>query len=115
MGKQVLIIHDYEHPVFVQVYDPSLGTQQYRIISAGVGYECLRSGKTYLMVIHQVIKIPRLDYHVLCLIQYRMANIIVNKTPKVLCQNPDAASHTVVIPDPEGAQKELSFNLPRRA
>ena len=111
VGKQALIIYDYERPVSVQAYDPSLGTQQYRTVSAVVGYECLRSGKTYLMVLHQAIEIPHLDHHLLCPMQCRMANIKVNETPKFLCQNPDSASHAVVARDPEGSGEDLVFPL----
>ena len=111
VGKQALIIYDYERPVSVQAYDPSLGTQQYRTVSAVVGYECLRSGKTYLMVLHQAIEIPHLDHHLLCPMQCRMANIKVNETPKFLCQNPDSASHAVVARDPEGSEEDLVFPL----
>ena len=111
IGKQALLIYDYERPVSVYAYDPSLGTQQYRTVFAVVGYECLRSGKTYLLVVHQAIEIPHLDHHLLCPMQCRMANIRVNVTPKFLCQNPDSASHAVVAPDPEGSAEDLVFPL----
>ena len=85
VGKQALLIYNYERPVSVQAYEPSLGTQQYRTVSAVVGYKCLRSGKTYLLVIHKAIEIPHLDHHLLCTMQCCMANIRVNVTPKFLC------------------------------
>ena len=111
IGKQALIIYDNERPVSVQAYDPSLGTQQYRTAYAVVGYKCLKSGETYLMVLHQAIEIPHLDHHLLCPMQCRTANIRVNKTPKFLCQNPDSASHSVVAPDSEGSEEDLVFPL----
>ena len=69
VGKHALGIYKYERPVSAQAYDPALGTQQYRTVSAVVGYECLKSGKTYLLVIHQAIEIPHLDHHLLCPMQ----------------------------------------------
>ena len=88
IGKQALIIYDYERPVSVQAYDPSLGTQQYRTVSAVVGYECLRSGKTYLLIIHQVIEIPHLNHHLLCPIQGCMVNIRAKQDSKVFIPEP---------------------------
>ena len=78
-------------------------------MSVVVGYECLRSGKTYLLVIHKAIEIPHLDHHVLCPMQCRMAIIRVNETPKLLCQTPDSASHAVVAPNTEGSEEDLVF------
>ena len=115
VGKQALIIYKYERPVSVQAYNLSLGTQQYRTVSAVVGYGCIKSRKTYLLVIHQLIEIPHLDHHVLCPMQCCMSNIKLNETPKFLCQNPDSASHAVVTSDPVGTEEGLVFCLPCRA
>ena len=111
VGKHSLVIYDYERPVSVQAYDPALGTQQYRTVSAVVGYECLKSGKTYLLVIHQAIEIPHLDHHLLCPMQCRMSGVEVNETPKFLCKNPTPASHAVVTPDPLDLRKNVIFPL----
>ena len=80
-------------------------------MSAVVGYECLRSGKIYLLVIHQAIERPHLDHHLLCSMQCYMANTRVKDTLKIVCQNPDLASHAVITPDPEGTQEKLVFSL----
>ena len=111
VGKQALIIYDYERPVSVQAYDPLLGIRQYRTMSAVVGYKCLRSRTTYLLVVHQEIEIPHLDHHLLCPMQCLMTIIRVNETPKFLCQNSCSASHAVVATNPEGSAEDLVFPL----
>ena len=104
-------MYDYERPVSVQAYDPSLGTQQYSTVSVVVGFKCLRSGETYLLMIPQVIEITHLDHHLVCPIQCVIENRVLTKTFNFLCKNPDSTSHAVVARDPEELHQELVFCL----
>ena len=66
MGKGTLKIFDYDTPVNVMGYDPSMGSTQYNIISGVVGYVHPYTGIKYHLVVHQVVHIPELEHHLLC-------------------------------------------------
>ena len=69
LGGGALVVADYNEPVNVQGYDPSLGTKTYRTISGAVGYCDPGNGSIYHLVIHQAISIPNLDHHLLAPMQ----------------------------------------------
>ena len=95
--KQTLIIYD-THCFHTGVWLFTGNPNQYRTVSDDVSFECLRSGKTCLLMIYQAIGIPHPDHHLLCPMQCHMANIVANETPKFLCKNPDSVSHALVTP-----------------
>ena len=59
-------------------YDESLGTKTYATVSGVVAYDDPRTGRMLHLVIHQAINIPHLDHHLLCPIQCRVNDVIVN-------------------------------------
>ena len=65
LGGGALVVADFNEPVNVQGYDPSLGTKTYRTITGAVGYCDPTSGRNYHLVIHQAIYIPDIDHHLL--------------------------------------------------
>jgi hypothetical protein len=69
LGLDALIFLDYDRPVDVKGYDPSLGTKTYATISGGLAYDDPMTGKVYPLVINQAIHIPHLDHHLLCPMQ----------------------------------------------
>ncbi len=70
VGKNALILHDYDRPVNVTGYDQSEGTiaSNMRMVSAALAYDDPVVGSTRIIVINQAIEIPHLDVHccVLC-------------------------------------------------
>jgi len=84
LGKDCLVILDYERPVQVVGYDPALGAKTYRTISGVVAHNNPVTGEVIHLVIHQAIHIPHLDHHLLCPMQCRVNNVIINETPKFL-------------------------------
>jgi len=46
---------DYDRPVVVEGYDPSLGTKTYATVSGALAYDDLLTGKVYHIVINQAI------------------------------------------------------------
>ncbi len=68
-GRDALIFLDYDRPVIVKVYDPSLGTKAYATVSGALAYDDPMTGKVYHLVINQAIHIPHLDHHLLCPMQ----------------------------------------------
>ena len=56
-------MYDYDQPVNVQGYDPTLGSKSYRTVSGAVLYDHPITGARYHLVIHQAVEIPTLKYH----------------------------------------------------
>jgi hypothetical protein len=99
LGCNALILHDYLRPVSIQGYDPVLGTQ-YNTVSGTLAFDHPTSGETYHLVVNQAIHIPHLDHHLLCPMQCRVNDVIVNETPKFLAQDLTEHTHALTIQDP---------------
>ena len=84
LGRGALEIYDYECPVNVQGYDPSLGTRQYRTISGVVAYTHPYSGTKYHLVIHQAVNVPELEHHLLCPMQCRAHGVETSETARYI-------------------------------
>ncbi len=69
LGPDVLILLDYNRPVIVKDYDPSLGTKTYATVSGVLAYDDPVTGKVYHLVINQAIYIPHFNHHLLCPLQ----------------------------------------------
>jgi hypothetical protein len=57
LGCDALIFLDYDRPVIVESYEPSLGTKTYTTISGGLAYDDPTTGEVYHLLINQVIHI----------------------------------------------------------
>ena len=100
IGKYCLILNDYERPVTVYGYERALGAKSFRTLSAVLGYIDPKSGQTYHLVIHQVIKIPHLEHSLLFRMQCRMNGVEINETPCFLEKKKTPNSHAIFIDDP---------------
>ena len=87
LGGGALIIPDFNEPVNVQGYDPSLGTNTYKTITGAVGYCDPVSGSVYHLVIHQAIYTPGPDHHLLSPMQCRVADVEINDCTRFLIAN----------------------------
>ena len=65
LGGRALLVAEFNEPVNVQGYDPSLGTKTYKTITGAVGYCDPISVSIYHLVIHQEIYIPGLEHYLL--------------------------------------------------
>ena len=111
VGKHCYVFQDYDRPVTVFGYDPQLGSNEFRTVSAAVGYTHPDTGQTYHLVIHQAIEIPHLDHHLLCPMQCRVNDIEINECPKFLAKEPSEGTHAIVVPDPESPRTK-SITMP---
>ena len=112
LGKFALIIYDYNRPVTVYGYDPAQGSKTFRTVSGVLGYTHPQTGKVYHLVIHQAIEIPHLEHNLLCPMQCRINDVVVNETPKFLCRSPTVEDHAVIVPDPESESSHDTVVLP---
>jgi hypothetical protein len=101
LGHDALIFLDYDRPVIVKGYDPSLGTKTYTSVNRGLAYDDPTTGKLYHLMINQAIHIPHLDHRFLCPMQCRVNDVIVNNTPKFLTSDPTDHMHALTIKDPD--------------
>jgi len=114
LGRDALILLDYGRPVQVQGYDPSLGSTTYATVSGALAYDDPKTGEVYHLVINQAIHIPHLDHHLLCPMQCRVNDVIVNETPKFLAIDPTENSHALTIPDPDNHAQTVILPLALR-
>jgi hypothetical protein len=100
LGRDALILLDYDKPDIVKGYDPSLITKTYATISGALTYDDPVTGKVYHLVINQAIHIPYLDHHLLCPMQCQVNDVIVDNTPMYLTSDPTDHTHALTIRDP---------------
>jgi hypothetical protein len=93
------ILLDYDRPVIVEGYDPSLGTKTYPTVSGALAYDDPVTGKVYHLVINQAIHIPHLDHHLLCPMQCQVNDVVFDNTPKFLTSDPTDHMHALTIRD----------------
>jgi hypothetical protein len=83
-------------------YDATLGTQEgFKTVSGVIAYDDPMTGNSIMLVVHQAICIPTMNHNLLCPMQLRMNEIMVDECPKFLAPKPTAHTHAITIPDPE--------------
>jgi hypothetical protein len=101
LGRDALIILDYQQPVSIVGYAKCLGRKTYQTVSGVVAYDDPWTGRTLHLIINQAINIPHLDHHLLCPMQCRVNDMTVNDLPKFLAANPTDQTHALTITDPD--------------
>ena len=114
LGRHALITLDHNRPVAVMGYDESLGTKTYKTVSGVVAYTDPKTGRTLHLIINQAIHVPHLDHHLLCPMQCRVNDVIVDETPKFLATRPTDQTHALTIPDPDDPSQTLTLPLSLR-
>ena len=114
LGRDALILLDYNRPVIVEGYDPALGTKTYATVSGVLAYDDPVTGEVYHLVINQAIHIPHLDHHLLCPMQCRVNDVVVDDTPKFLASDPTDNTHALTIKDPDWPAQTVILRLALR-
>jgi hypothetical protein len=114
LGKDCLVILDYDRPVQVVGYDPALGAKTYQTISGVVAHDDPVTGEVIHLVIHQAIHIPHLDHHLLFPMQCRVNDVIINETPKFLDPSPTDQMHAIAVVDPDDLSQKIILRLALR-
>jgi len=102
---------DYDQPVVVKGYDPSLGTKTYATVSGALAYDDPVTDEVYHIVINQAIHIPHLDHHLLCPMQCRVNDVIVDEMPNFLAHDPIDHTHALTIRDPHNPAQTVILPL----
>ena len=111
VGKDALVIYDYDHPVTFSGYDPELVSRDFKTVSAVLEYTHPLTGKIYRLVIHQAPQIPNLDHHLLCPMQCRVNDITINDVPKFLMKTPTPDRYSIVAHDVDNPLTPLVLPL----
>ncbi len=111
LGCNDLIILDYNRHVSVVGYDESLGSKSYKNVSGVVAYDDPQTGRTLHLIINQAIHIPHLDHHLLCPMQCRVYDVIVNNLPKFLAADPTDQTHALTLTDPDNPLQPVILPL----
>ena len=114
LGRDALIVSNYDRPVDVEGYDKTLGTKRYDTVSSVLAYDHPLTGEWYHLVVHQAIHIPHLDHHLLCPMQCRVNDVKVSEIPKCMTDNPTDETHALMIYDDDDPTWVTHFPLALR-
>ena len=98
-GRGTLIVYDFNLPVNVQGYDPSLGSSEYSTVTGVHIYLHPHTGMPYHIVTHQGIFLPHLEHHLLFPMQALVNDMTVNETPRFLTPEPNGETHAIIVTD----------------
>ena len=91
--------------------DPSVGTVTKQILSGAFKYTSPLDGSDYILVVHQAIYIETMDHSLLCPMQMRENDIILNECPKSMIENPTHEHHSLFLTFDTGLQLRIPFRL----
>ena len=83
-----------ERTAIVSFADPSVGTVTTPILSGAFLYTHY-TGSQYILVIHQAIYLENMKHSLLCPMQVRENDIILNEHPKSMTENPTSETHAM--------------------
>ena len=93
--------YDFNRPVNVQGYEPSLGSSEYSTVIGVHGYLHPHTGMAYHILTHQGISIPYLEHHLISPMQDRVNDVNVNETPRFLTHEPNVETHAIIVNYPD--------------
>jgi hypothetical protein len=99
LGRDALIMLDYNQPVSIVGYDESLRSKTYQTVSGVVAYDDPQTGMMLHLIINWAIHIPHLDHHLFCPMQCRVNDVTVNDLPNFLAANPTDQMHALTMTD----------------
>ena len=114
LGRDALIVSNYDRPVDVEGYDKTLGTKRYDTVSGVLAYDHPLTGEVYHLIVHQAIHIPHLDHHLLCPMQCRVNDVKVSEVPKCMTDDPTDETHALTIYDDDDPTQATHFPLALR-
>ena len=111
VGKAALVIHDHNRPVQVTGYNESHGAKTYKTVDAVIGYDDPTTGEVRMILVNQAIHMPELNHHLLCPMQIRMNDVMVNDVPKFMTKDATEKTHAIVFGAGSGTGDELIIPL----
>jgi hypothetical protein len=92
-------------------FDPTIASLSLRIVSAALAYLSPESGETIILIVHQAIHNPNVQHNLLCPLQLRMNDVIVNECPKFLTATPTDRDHTIIANSPGDDELRIPLDI----
>ena len=67
------------------------------IVLAALAYDDPIGGETVILRIHQAVHIPTMTNNLLCPMQMRLNDVVVNDCPKFVHDNPTDQMHAIIL------------------
>ena len=100
VGEGVMIVNATDRYVTATPFVKSLGTiKKVPIVTAAVAYDDPRSGKVVVLIIHQALYFPEMQRCLMCPMQLRLNDVVINERPKFLTAHPTEKDHAIVVED----------------
>jgi hypothetical protein len=99
LGNNALIIESPlpDRTAIVSFADPSVGTVTKPILSGAFKYTSPSNGSSYILIVNQGIHLDNLDHSLLCPMQLRDNDVILNEQPKSMTDNPTEETHSLLV------------------
>ena len=112
VGRNCLIVHEYNRWVTVTGYDPKLGcVKDLKVVAAVLAYDCPKTGEVIILRLNQAIYIKSMSHNLLCPMQLRMNDIKLFDCPKFLIEKPEQHEHTITLPCKKGEDYCIPLSL----
>ena len=97
-GNALLVETPYpERTAVVSFADPAVGSVTKPILSGAFRYTLPTTGASFILVVHQAIHIETMDHSLLCPMQLRTNDVILNETPKCMTDAPTEDNHSMLV------------------
>jgi hypothetical protein len=97
VGSGVLIVNQMDWTACVSPFLKSLGSvSKVPIASAAIAYDHPSTGEVFVLVIHQALQFTEMTHCLLCPMQLRLNDVVVNKQPKFLTTKPTKIDYAIV-------------------
>ena len=97
VGNGVMIVNETHRKVNVTPFLKSLGTvKRVPIVTAAIAYDDPRSGEVFILIIHQALYFGDMSHCLLCPMQLRLNDVVINEQPKFLMHHPTEKDHAII-------------------
>ena len=106
VGNNCLIVEWSGQTAVVNPFTPEYeALPEVPIVDAVVMYECPISGKEYIILVRNALRVPAMEQNLIPPFVMREAGIVVNDTPKIHMKNPTIEDRSIYF-------EETSFRIP---
>jgi len=100
VGNGVMIVNTTSKTVKVSPFLKSLGSvPKVPIVTAAIAYDDPISGEVMILVVHQALYFSEMNHCLLCPMQIRLNDVVLNERPKFLTHKPTSEDHAILVED----------------